>query len=57
MAIIPEKDQAVVEKYSLELQSNLIQVVSEACADLQPARLEKGIGISSLCHQPPCLSV
>ena len=44
MAIMPEKDQAVVEKYSLELQSKLIQVVSEACADLQPARLEKGIG-------------
>lgn len=44
MAIMPEKDQAVVKKYSLELQSKLIQVVSEACADLQPARLEKGIG-------------
>ena len=48
MAIMPEKDQAVVKKYSLELQSKLIQVVSEACADLQPARLEKGIGTAPL---------
>ena len=39
MAIMPEKDQA--EEHSLELQSKLIQVVSEACADLQPLASKK----------------
>jgi len=44
MAIMPEKDREVVRQYSARLRDTLVEVAVAAVKDLQPARLEHGVG-------------
>ncbi len=44
MAIMPEKDREVVRQYSARLRDALVDVAVAAVKDLQPVRLEHGVG-------------